>query len=313
LTTLVVVSALLVTAGATRGEAAPSTSAAGRPAGVPDLALMALQRSDFAGGARIDTQGYRRDPAYVAEFVRDFKEGARFGKSRAVFLESDVMLFTSADESTSFFDAVWAQASTKQGRAQLARAATSGAGLGPGAKFVFGPPRPIAAGDESLYVPATANALGIRVRLAMSMTRVDRVVSAVLVFGFQGAVFAGDVGGLLRKTAARIRTGLVPTILAPPTVTGTPQTGQTLTSTTGTWTSSPTSFAYVWTRCDAAGANCAGIDGATTSSYTLTAADVGATVRVSVTASNRLGPSVASVSTQTSAVQPLPAVAFDGR
>jgi hypothetical protein len=274
---------------------------------------MALQRSDFAGGARIDTQGYKRDPNYVAEFVRDFKPGAKFGKSQAIFLESDVMLFTSGDEATSFVDAAKALVSTKRGRAQLAREVASGAALGPGAKFVFGPPRPVAAGDQSLYIPATATALGIRMRFVMSMTRVDRVVSAVLVIGLPGSVFAGDVGGLLRRTAAHIGWGLVPAMLAPPTVTGTPQVGQTLSSTAGSWTNSPTSFAYQWTHCDPAGANCAPIDGATSSSYTLATADVGATVRVSVTATNRLGPSTGSSSAQTAVVQPPPAAALEGR
>jgi hypothetical protein len=310
---LIVACAVLVAAGATSALASRSTSAAGRPPGVPDLALMALQRSDFAGGARIDTQGYTRDPDYVAEFVRDFKPGAKFGKSQALFLESDVMLFRSADEATLFVDAAKAQVSTKRGRAQLAREVASGAALGPGAKFVFGPPRPIAAGDQSLYVPATATALGVSMRFAMSMTRVDRVVSAVIVFGSQGSVFAGDVGELLRRTAAHIGWGLVPTILAKPTIAGAAQTGQTLTSTTGSWTNSPTTFAYAWTRCDAAGANCAAIDGATSSSYTLATADVGATMRVSVTATNRLGPSTGSSSAQTAVVQPPPAGALDGR
>jgi hypothetical protein len=301
------VGCLVVAVGATQGLAAPRTSAAGRPPGTPDLALMALQRSDFSGGARIDTQGYKRDADYAAEFVRDFRAGARFGKSRSMFLESDVMLFTSADEATAFVDLMKALVSTKQGRAQLAREAASGADLGPGAKFVFGPPRPIAAGEQSLYIPATATALGIRMRFALSMTRVDRVVSAVLVFGLQGSVFAGDVGGLLRKTAAHTRAGLVPTLLLPPAITGTAQVGLTLTSTTGNWTNSPTSFAYQWARCDAAGANCAPIVGATSSAYTLTAAEVGATVRVSVTASNRLGPSTGAVSAQTAVMPPPPA------
>jgi hypothetical protein len=308
---VVVVGVLLVT-GATQGLAAPHASVAARPRGAPDLALMALQRSDFSGGARIDTQGYKRDPDYVADFVRDFKPGARFGKSRSMFVESEVMLFTSTDEATSFVDFVRGLVSSKQGRAKLAKEAASGAGLGEGAKFVFGPPRPIATGDQSLYVPATATALGVPIRFAMAMTRVDRVVSAVLVGGLQGSLFAGDVGGLLRKTAAHTRSGLVPTILAAPTITGTAQVGQALTSTAGTWTNSPMSFVYRWTRCDAAGASCAPIGGATSSTYPLTTDDVGATIRVSVTASNRVGSSSASSSAQTEAVKPPPAVALDG-
>ena len=62
-----------------------------------------------------------------------------------------------------------------------------------------------------------------------------------------------------------------------------------LTEVHGSWTNSPTSFAYQWMRCDAAGANCAAIAGATAQTYTLTATDVGATLVVRETATNAGG------------------------
>ncbi|MGZ4283289.1 MAG: alkaline phosphatase family protein [Solirubrobacteraceae bacterium] len=73
------------------------------------------------------------------------------------------------------------------------------------------------------------------------------------------------------------------------TISGTTQQGQTLSTTTGTWTNSPTAFAYQWEDCDSTGANCASIAGATTNSYTLTSNDVGHTIRVVVIASNSAG------------------------
>ena len=45
--------------------------------------------------------------------------------------------------------------------------------------------------------------------------------------------------------------------------------GQTLSASTGTWTESPTSYAYQWQDCNSSGESCATISGATTSSYTL--------------------------------------------
>ena len=54
------------------------------------------------------------------------------------------------------------------------------------------------------------------------------------------------------------------------------------------------SYAYQWRRCDAAGANCVDIAGATGSTYDLTAADVGSTIRVIVTATNAGGSDSAS-------------------
>ena len=75
-----------------------------------------------------------------------------------------------------------------------------------------------------------------------------------------------------------------------PTISGSPTSGQTLTLNTGTWSgTSPLAYGIVWQRCDAAGANCQAIAGETGSSYTLTPADVDATIRALVTASNGAG------------------------
>src|SRR5947207_1499140 len=81
----------------------------------------------------------------------------------------------------------------------------------------------------------------------------------------------------------------VPTNLTLPTVSGTAQQGQTLTTTNGTWSGSPTSYTYDWTRCDTAGGNCAVISGSNAASYTLTSADVNNTLRAYVNASNSAG------------------------
>jgi hypothetical protein len=67
-----------------------------------------------------------------------------------------------------------------------------------------------------------------------------------------------------------------------PAVTGTVQVGQTLTSTTGTWSGSP-SYAYQWKR---GGAN---ISGETASTYVLALADVGTNIVCAVTATNAGG------------------------
>jgi hypothetical protein len=74
-----------------------------------------------------------------------------------------------------------------------------------------------------------------------------------------------------------------------PTVSGTAQQGGVLTGSPGTWTNSPTSFAYQWRRCDPSGANCSELGGATSSSYTMQASDVGSTLQLQVTASNSGG------------------------
>jgi len=113
----------------------------------------------------------------------------------------------------------------------------------------------------------------------------------------QGA--APDIG------AYEYRTASPPVNTSPPTISGTPEDGQTLTASNGSWTNNPTSYSYQWRRCDAAGAGCAGIAGATGQSYLLVSADVGSTLRVLVTASNAAGSSSAS-SAQTALVAGLP-------
>jgi hypothetical protein len=74
--------------------------------------------------------------------------------------------------------------------------------------------------------------------------------------------------------------------LTAPTIAGTPQAGQTLTADPGRWAGAPSSFAYQWSRCDAAGANCAPIAGAVGQTYVLGTAEVGSRITVTVTAAN---------------------------
>lgn len=78
-----------------------------------------------------------------------------------------------------------------------------------------------------------------------------------------------------------------------PLITGGTAVGQVLTASDGTWSFSPTSFAYQWQRCDASGANCTNISGATASAYTIVSADQGLRLKVLVTATNSTGDSVA--------------------
>jgi hypothetical protein len=108
------------------------------------------------------------------------------------------------------------------------------------------------------------------------------ILLAVLVGAVLGAVF-GQPGNGSAATAA------IPKNKTLPTVTGTAEAGQTLTATRGTWANSPTSFTFVWSRCDASGNGCAAIAGATAKIYTATDTDVGHTLRVTVTAHNASG------------------------
>jgi len=91
-------------------------------------------------------------------------------------------------------------------------------------------------------------------------------------------------------------TGVVTPLLAPatppsagssPMITGTTKAGSELSVTTGTWSGTPPlSFSYQWQRCNP---GCANIAAAIGSSYKAATADVGASLRALVTASNVAG------------------------
>ena len=89
-------------------------------------------------------------------------------------------------------------------------------------------------------------------------------------------------------------------------VTGPAAAGQTLTASSGNWTNGPTSYRYQWQRCNASGAGCHAIAGATADTFVPAAADVGSTVAVVVTALNAAGPSAPMGSSPTAVIQPAP-------
>jgi hypothetical protein len=93
-----------------------------------------------------------------------------------------------------------------------------------------------------------------------------------------------------------------PSPTAPPSVSGSAVEGQTLQAAAGSWSGTqPLSFKFQWQQCDSSGGGCAAVAKATGQSYALTANDVGAEMRVEVTASNSAG-SATAVSAATSVV-----------
>lgn len=92
-----------------------------------------------------------------------------------------------------------------------------------------------------------------------------------------------------------------PTNTAPPTISGTPAEGATLTAVEGTWVGTGLVFTYQWQRCNASGAACVAAPGSTGKTYTIIRSDVGQTLRVAVTARNAQGAATAT-SAQTAVV-----------
>lgn len=115
-----------------------------------------------------------------------------------------------------------------------------------------------------------------------------------------GDTFASSAPTAVIRRASR---GPAPASTSPPTITGTAQENQHLTGSAGSWTNDPTGFDYAWMRCDRNGSSCADIQGASQTTYTVSSADVGNTLRLRVRARNA-GGSASATSAQTGIVRP---------
>ncbi len=112
-----------------------------------------------------------------------------------------------------------------------------------------------------------------------------RTKTAILALG-SALLLIAAVAGLAETGGAAQQAA--PSNQSPPAISGTPEEGKTLTTTNGTWTgTAPITYTYSWRRCD--GGSCARIGGATDKTYLLKKVDVGNTMRVRVTATNKDG------------------------
>ncbi len=103
-------------------------------------------------------------------------------------------------------------------------------------------------------------------------------------------VTASNAGGDNSATSNSTKTVLpaAPAVTGAPGIGGTPQQGDTLTASNGSWNNNPTKFTYAWEDCDSSG-NCSTISGAAANTYKLATTDVGKLVSVTVTAVNAGG------------------------
>ncbi len=140
-----------------------------------------------------------------------------------------------------------------------------------------------------------------------SGTEYNQVINSHLYFLQEEYSNAGSTHCLQRYTPVAPPPPSIPTDTVPPIVSGVVAQGKTLSTTTGTWTGSPTSYAYKWQRCASDGTSCVDIPSAIAATYNLASTDAGHEIRSEVSAHNAGGSSSYTPSITTEIVLPLPA------
>lgn len=108
------------------------------------------------------------------------------------------------------------------------------------------------------------------------------------------AAVTAEGSTVLSLSAGSTRPKPGPLATALPAVSGTLQDAAKLTASAGSWVGSGTiSYAYQWHRCDAVGAHCSAIRGATRGTYTQVSGDVGRTLGLTVRATDATGTTAA--------------------
>jgi hypothetical protein len=279
-------------------------SIAAAPPG-PSLALVALSPQDVGGGARVVRQGPVRSPGFQSAFEREleFRSGV-VGESVLFYLTSTVELARAPATTSSELAALRARLRNRAGRVAMVRSIeaelrqTLGDSLQAAAMGTVRYPK---IGGGAIVVPVSVTTTDGRLQLVLAYVRVDRVLVTISVSG--DPVTRRDLDRLLTLSATKATAQLGPVNVSLPSVSGEARAGAQLTASSGSWRNRPVGYGYRWSRCDPGGLNCVRLPGATLATYAVTAADVGATLRVTVTARNSAG-RVTAVSPPTAVVAP---------
>ena len=168
-------------------------------------------------------------------------------------------------------------------------AGAPGAGSGQGAAYVFTEPITGWASTGTPTQELTNTPTGPAGQLGYSVG----IDGSTIVAGARAhnlGEFVYEIPGSTTTTTTTTTPGgptTVPTHTVPPVITGTAKAGGRLSCSTGTWTQSPTAYAFQWSR------DGTPIRGATSSTYTVQRSDEGLTLTCTVTASNAKGAGLA--------------------
>jgi len=277
------------------------------PPGSPDPAQAVLRSSDV-GGVHVLDQGYYKNSgtstviSYYREFLVPHPAGTQLS-----WLEDDATVTQSTTIAHQLVAGLRRYVTTAAGRATYRKwfATLDGSSLGVSQISVGSTQNLGVAGGYLL--PVTFKMLGRTTHAVEWVFNVGPLLDDTVIFAIPGhTVSRSATTHLASIVARRFQALLAPVNTATPTITGTPAVGQSLTAGTGSWRNGPTRYLVQWSRCDAGGANCTPIDGATDSTYVVGEADAGDTLRVTVQAANGYG-AASATSPPTVAVVPAPA------
>ena len=290
---------LLAAAIAVFALASAGAQAAGPP-DEPDLEAMALAVGDFDGGGVVDSQRFVTAPApIVAEYERYFRPGARLAGRRLLYAANIDFSLDDASTTQLAFSTLVQQLNTSAGRKQLASGLLTNLRKNTGGRIKIksisiGRPLTLQLGQGAFRLAIVLKTNIGRDELAITGVRVDRAIGLIALAAYpRSKLTSGPAVLATARLAKRFTAGFMLHNTVAPTVVGTPQQGQALTSDPGHWAGGPGSFTYQWNRCAAAGTPCTPIAGATAQTYVPTAADSGSRMSVTVTASNSVSQSSA--------------------
>lgn len=291
----------ILTAAAAVSAIVVGASAAATPAG-PNAAGMTVGAADVTG-AKVVSQGSLAKGSFLSAYQRTLALSQPYGRSLIVAVRSQSMLAQNPEEVSAEFGQLQTVLKLKAGRAGFAHGVAIGAHVKDSA-VKLGAMRHPHVGDAAIELPITLKTKKGTLYESVLFMRFDRTFLE-LILGAVHPVALPDAVRLAKVMQAHATQQLTPIELTAPVVTGTPDVGQTLTVTPGTYTNTDVAHVYQWRRCDATSTNCVAIAGATTSTYVVSSDDAGATLDVVETATDRFAAPTAT-SAATAAV-PVPA------
>jgi hypothetical protein len=126
--------------------------------------------------------------------------------------------------------------------------------------------------------------IGVRRRRFVSLMISAMTLVALFAWALAAASGAGRETGRTPSRAREAAPSARPVEQSPPTISGTLTPGAQLVASPGTWSPSPTAYAYKWARCNGEGSRCKKVRGASSATYPLRESDAGSRLRVSVVA-----------------------------